>query len=248
MKTITSYLFYFISLITLFFNGIDSSLLYQSAFLVNDKYTLFNYFHYAFSIIAGWGIGYFFIKKLIYNYNLNYVLRISFLLSSISLFIQYQRHHFMQRPFEQIIVDNLLCYIVLSVLYYSLMRLSEDKNLISHFKKQKKFFFIISILGFFYSELITQSNLESAFIANGLFYFIAYIFFLFFNVNKLDLFQEINIKKLFISMLIFILVIGLLLFFNLLISFKSIAEESYMLYINLIFILLENFVFKFFKK
>lgn len=233
------YLFYIISLSVLFFNGVDSSLLYQSAFLDNKTYTNFNYLHFVFSILGGWFIGFFFTKRAVYQYKLTYILRISFLLSSISIFIQYQRHHFLPRDFEQIIFDNTLCSVVLGLMSYSISRLFNEKNQLSYFKKHKFYWVTITLVGFLYSQLISQKNLETAFILNGLIYFFAYLFFVFNNCEKMNLFEEIIKEKLFSYIFIFILIISFLLFSNLLIKFSPIAEKSYMLWINGIFLLFE---------
>lgn len=233
------YLFYIISLSVLFFNGLDSSLLYQSAFLDNKIYTNFNYLHFTFSLFGGWFIGFFFTKKAVYQYRLTYILRISFLLSSISIFIQYQRHHFLSRDFEQIIFDNTLCSVVLGLMSYSISRLFNEKNQLSYFKNHKFYWIIITLIGFLYSQLITEKNIETAFILNGLIYFLAYLFFVFNDCETMNIFEEVVKEKLFSYIFIFIMILSIILFFNLLIKFIPIAEKSYMLWINSIFLIFE---------
>lgn len=244
------YLFYIISLSVLFFNGVDSSLLYQSAFLDNKVYTNFNYLHFALSILGGWFIGFFFTKRAVYQYKLTYILRISFLLSSISIFIQYQRHHFLSRDFEQIIFDNTLCSVVLGLMSYSISRLFNEKNQLSYFKTHKFYWIVITVIGFLYSQLITEKNIETAFILNGLIYFLAYLFFIFNNCETMNIFKDIIKEQLFSYIFILIMIISIILFSNLLVKFIPIAEKSYMLWINAIFLLFEmtqkrkNFIIK----
>lgn len=234
------YLFYIISLSVLFFNGVDSSLLYQSAFLDNKTYTNFNYIHFVFSLFGGWIIGFFFTKRAVYQYKLTYILRISFLLSSISIFIQYQRHHFLPRDFEQVIFDNTLCSVVLGLMSYSISRLFNEKNQLSYFKNHKMYWVVITFIGFLYSQMITEKNIETAFILNGLIYFFAYLFFIFNNCESMNIFEEVVKEKLFSYILIFILIISVILFYNSLIHFIPIAEKSYMLWINGAFLLFET--------
>lgn len=238
-ESITLYLFYIISLSVIFFNGVDSSLLYQSAFLDNKTYSNFNYLHFLFSLLGGWFIGYFFTKRVVYQYKLSYILRISFLLSSISIFIQYQRHHFLPRDFEQVIFDNTLCSVVLGLMSYSMSRLFTEKNQLSYFKSHKFYWISITFIGFLYSQLITEKNIETAFILNGLIYFFAYIFFIFNDFEITHIMQETQKEKLFSYIFIGIMIISLILFSNLLIKITPIAEQSYMLWINGFFLLIE---------
>lgn len=233
------YLFYIISLSVLFFNGVDSSLLYQTAFRDGKVYSNANYFHFIFSFFGGWFIGFIFTKKFVYKHNISYILRLSFLLSSISIFIQYQKYHFAVRDFEQIIYDNFQCSLVLGLMTYSVSRLLNEKNQLNYFRQHKFYWVIISILGFFYSQLITEKNIETAFILNGFIYFISYLIFLFYDLNKIDMFQEVSKEKLFSYIFIFIMFISFVLFSNFLVGIKQISEQSYMLYINVIFLLFE---------
>lgn len=242
-----TYIFYIISLTVIFFNGIDSSLLFQSAFLDGKVYTDFQYFHFFLSLFGGFLFGFFITKKAVYQYTLSYILKISFLLSSVSIFIQYQRHHFLNRDFEQIIFDNTLCSIVLGLMSYSISRLLKDKNQLDFFKKEKFYWIIISILGFFYSQLITPKNLETAFLLNGLIYFLSYIFFLFYNPEKMNVFTEIKKEKLFSYIFSCIFILSVILLSNCLVSFTFMAEKSYMLYITMFFLIIESIRGKFHK-
>ena len=234
------YVFYIICLSVLFFNGVDSSLLYQSAFLDGKTYSNENYLHFFLSFAGGLFIGFFFTKKFVQQYNLSYILRVSFLLAASSIFVQYQKHHFGAREFEQIILDNFICSLILGLMTYSISRLLNDKNQLSYFRKHKFYWIFITVFGFFYSQLVSEKNIETAFILNGLIYFFSYVFFLIYDVNKIDITQEVVKEKLFSYVFLFIFAISFIVFSNFLIHITPIAEQSYMLYITALFLLFEG--------
>ena len=188
-----SNLLYTFIITIIFFSGFDGSLLYQRTFLDNKTYTHFEYAHFFLALVGGWFIGYFSIQKIVYKYHLNYIFRVSLLISSLSIWIQYKtNHHSTLDMFSQTIINNLFCSILLGLLSYSLMRLIKNPNKLEYIKRQNIYSLIIIILGFFYSETLTEETLNSGFLISSLIYLIAYLVFLKNNVEKINLTDKLN--------------------------------------------------------
>lgn len=235
-------LFYSLILITIFFSGFDGSLLYHRSFLDTDIRTIYEYFHFFFSVFAGWFVGYFLIQKIVNKYDLNYIFRVSLLISSLTIWTQYKKlHHSMDNTFSYLIIDNVICSILLGLLSYSLVRILKGKNEVSSIKKHKTYSLLFLILGAIYSFTLTDARLSSGFLISSLVYFFAYLFFLFNKLEKLD--YSIKLNSIFpVSITSIVILLSSLIVYSGLLESPKLSfynEESYPLFIYLIFLLFE---------
>lgn len=187
-------LFYVLFFIIIFFNGLDNVLLYDRTFIPNQKFEFINYFHFYSGFLASWLIGYFVIQKIVKKYEPSYVLRVSLLISSLIIWIQYQYlEHQMEYLFSKTIVDNLICSINLNLMYYSVISFTKkDKNFVL-IKKNYYYLFFMFFLGMIYSNMINYDNLSSGFLISSLIYFCCYLFLFIFKIDDLNT-SEIDYK------------------------------------------------------
>lgn len=233
-------IFYTAVLTIIFFSGFDGSLLYQRTFLDNETHTLYEYAHFYFSVFGGWFVGYFLIRRMVDQYTPNYIFRVSLLIASLSIWIQYKTHHHsMERLFSQLIIDNVFCAVLLGLLSHSLIRIINGKNELYSIKSKKNYSVLVLLLGFIYSYTLTDEKLGSGFLLSTLIYFLAYLYFLINSIDKLDYQVKRNpmIPMVFASLIITASIA--IVYFRVLESFKSFSEYAYPIMIFMPFLFFE---------